>query len=129
MPRFFFHLISPGVYDVDDTGCEFPSVEAAYLEAHSAAVEMIGEMLSDRRDPNRFQFEIFDEENRFMVELPFSDILRPQALGGGHLKIQQELQCQLRRSRRLHAEIRAELEKSRLVIESSRETLARAQAR
>lgn len=126
MPRFLFHLISPGAYDVDDIGCEFPNVEAAYLDAYAAAIEIIGEMLSDRRDPSRFQFEIFDEENRFMIELPFSEVLRPQALGTGHLKIQQDLQCQLRRGRKLRAEIRTELANSRAALESSRKILARA---
>ena len=128
MPNFFFHLVSSDLYDLDEIGCELPDVEAAYLEARAAAVEMIAEMLSSRRDPSCFQFEIFDAEGRFMIELPFSEVLNPQSQGAKNLGVRSSLQSQISRSRKLHGEISTELKKSRSILELSQRTLMRAQA-
>lgn len=58
MSQFFFHLVSPAGYDVDDVGSEFPTLELAYLDAHAAASEMCVEIIRDHGDPMRYQFEI-----------------------------------------------------------------------
>jgi len=71
MALFFFNFVSPEGYEVDEIGCEFPDVERAYLEAHEAAVEMIAAMMRDHREPTRYQFEIVDDQRRFLMDLPF----------------------------------------------------------
>ena len=129
MAHFFFHLVSPGHYDKDDIGSDLPDVEAAYLEAHQAAIEMIPEMLNDRRDPGQFQFEITDAEDRFLMELPFSEVMRPKVRSARPGGIRPLLQLHIEHGRRLQAEIRTELEKSRSVLAISRATLERSRAR
>src|SRR5215207_6775463 len=77
MPRYFFHLSAPGGYSPDDLGVEFAGIEAAYLGAYQAALDMSIEMLRDRVDPTRHSFEISDRAGHVLFELPFSEVMRP----------------------------------------------------
>jgi hypothetical protein len=128
MPRFFFHLVSTDGYSVDDIGGEFPSVEAAYMDAWQAALEMGCEMLRERRDPWHQQFEIVDEHGRFLMEVPFSEVMRPKGLTGRpRIGSAELLQC-VSRSRELRAEIKVELSAIKTVLETTRAALARSRA-
>lgn len=86
MPTFFFHLASPGRIGWDEIGCEFPSLEAAYLDAHRAAFDIGLEMIRDRVDPSDHCFQITDSEGRSLIDLPFIEALqlysRRQPTGG-----------------------------------------------
>jgi hypothetical protein len=77
MPIYFFHLISPEHSDVDETGCEFPNVEKAYLEGCQAALDISFEMLRSRRDPSALRFVVTNERGDVLFDLPFVEALRP----------------------------------------------------
>jgi hypothetical protein len=129
MPRFFFHLVSPGNYSVDEVGGEFCDVETAYLDAWQAALEMSFEMLKSRTDPSRHQFEIVDEEGRFLLEIPFSDVVRPAGRPLHNDGLHTQLRQHLRRNRDLRADLQAEFCKTRQVLETAHATLERARTR
>jgi hypothetical protein len=75
MAKFFFNFRQGKSYQVDDLGCEFESVEAAYLGAFSAAQDMWRELLIKRQDPLLCAFEVMDDEGRDLFTLPFVEIL------------------------------------------------------
>jgi hypothetical protein len=129
MPRFFFHLSSPETRSMDDVGGEFADVENAYLEAHRAALEIAFEMLRDHRDPNRFQFDIVDEQGRFLLDVPFSEVMRPRSRAICHSVILGKLRKNLRRSKELQLEIRNEFAQTQVVLESARATMKKSRAR
>jgi hypothetical protein len=128
MPRFFFHLVSPGSYDADDVGSEFCDVESAFLDAREAAIEMSAEMLKDQKDPTVHQFEIVDAEGRFLIELPFSEVIRPRTKPLNRDAARRVLDAQLQRGMRLKAEMQAVIEKTRGIMEQSRDVVRRSQA-
>jgi len=78
MPLYFFHLISPDARSADECGCELPNVESAYLEAYRAALELSFEMLQKRRDPSSLRFEVTNDSDQIVIELPFSEALHPE---------------------------------------------------
>jgi hypothetical protein len=125
MALFFFHLVSPNGYEVDEIGSEFPSMEMAYLEGHAAAAEMCTDIMRERQDPTRYQFEIFDDRGRFLIELLFSDIIRPNPVSAGRARIRPQLRAEIRRAGRLHDELRDELQRTRAALAECRATLAR----
>lgn len=128
MPRFFFHLVSPGSYEVDQEGSEFCSVESAFLDAREAAIDMSAEMLKDRMDPSRHQFEIVDAEGRFLIELPFSEVVWPRAMQANQQTARRALDVQIQRGKRLNAELQDEIAKSRRMLKQSRDLLRRSRA-
>jgi len=129
MPRFFFHLVSPGSYDVDEEGSEFSSVESAFLDAREAAIDMSAEMLKSRTDPSRHQFEIVDAEGRFLIELPFSEVVWPRAILASQQVVRRAVDAQIQRGKRLNAELQDEIVKSRRMLNQSRDLLRRSWAR
>ncbi|MBV9990335.1 MAG: hypothetical protein JOZ72_03500 [Alphaproteobacteria bacterium] len=75
MAKYFFNFRQGASYQVDDQGCEFDSVEEAYLGAFTAAQDMWRELLIKRQDPLLCTFEVMDEEGRDLFSLPFVEIL------------------------------------------------------
>jgi hypothetical protein len=75
MGRFFFDLRNGSVLERDELGLELPDVEAAYLEAHRAAIDIWSEACREGRKPDYRCFEIRDSEGRVVVELPFTEAL------------------------------------------------------
>jgi hypothetical protein len=128
MALFYFNLVSPDGYEVDEIGSEFSSVEQAFLEAHAAAVEMSAEMMRDRRDPTRCQFEIVDSQHRFLIDLPFSEVIRPRVVSAAHAETRSKIQVALRHGCRLRGEIKTELESSKSALAACRTTLARSRS-
>lgn len=125
MAQFFFNLVSPGRFETDEIGCELPDIEAAYLEGRMAAVEISAEMLRNHCDPTRHQFEIVDDQGRFLMELPFSEVLWPRATAASHAEIRPKLRAAIQRGQKLRGEIREELKKSRTALAASRAVMAR----
>jgi hypothetical protein len=123
MPRFFFHLRSPGKYSKDDVGSDFLDVEHAYLDAHQCALEMSFEMLRDHQDPHHFQFDITDEEGGLLLDLPFSEVLRPGARHMRHNSILAELRKNIQRAKVLQSEIRGEFARTQVALQTARETI------
>jgi uncharacterized protein DUF6894 len=135
MPRFFFDFTSGRTIEADDIGTEFPSLEEAYLDACRSALEMSFEKLRVRCDPNLDSVEILDAERHSLMQVPFSDVLRPKP---PRLPSAQDLcnqqsckqlieSCnqQLVRGKRLKAEIGAELRKMRTTSSAIRASLER----
>jgi hypothetical protein len=129
MPRFFFHLKSPGNYSEDGVGDEFADVETAYLEAHHSALEISFEMLRDRRDPHGFQFDIVDEQGSLMLDLPFSEVLKPGPRPVRPSPILAEIRKSVERAKELQSEIRHEFARTRVALETARATIKKSRSR
>jgi hypothetical protein len=79
MPRFFFNLSSQGNFSPDDTGTEFSSLEAAYLDTCEAILDIAVEKLRAGQNPAKDAFEIADEQGNVLMEVPFSEVFWPAA--------------------------------------------------
>ena len=75
MPWFYFHLRSPEGLDRDQIGLDLPSVEAAYLEACHTVPEMSVDFVRRKVDPTRYAFEITDDGDTLLMEVPFAEVL------------------------------------------------------
>ncbi|MCJ2021769.1 hypothetical protein MKK84_30895 [Methylobacterium sp. E-065] len=75
MPWFYFHLRSPEGLNRDDIGLEFPSMEAAYLEACHTVPEMSADIVRKKANPARHAFEITDDSGALLIEVPFTEVL------------------------------------------------------
>jgi hypothetical protein len=127
MPHFYFHLVSPGAYDVDDCGSDFPDTDAAYLDAHATALEISFELLRGNRDPHRYQFEIVDECGHFLMEVHFSDVLRSKR-PVTHTDVVADLRRKMHRCAQLRRELTASMEETQSALRTARATLARARS-
>ncbi len=78
MPRFFFHFTSQDQVGRDDVGTVFPSLEAAYLDAYEAVLEISFAKLRAHDDPTDDGIEIADEDGRMLMHISFSETLRPR---------------------------------------------------
>ena len=130
MPRFFFDFSSGGTVVADDVGTEFPSLEDAYLDACQSALEISFEKLRSRSDPNLDSVEILDARRQSLMQVPFSDVLRPKPAGSPArqdqcTEIVSSYQQQLTRGKRLKAEIREELRKMQTTFGAIRANLER----
>lgn len=77
MARYFFHLVTPSSYSVDDIGTDFESAEAAFLCAHETAIDMSVDMMRDHEDPSWYSFEIADAKQQVLFTLPFLEATHP----------------------------------------------------
>lgn len=75
MTRFFFNFRQDASYAVDDVGCEFKTVEEAYLSAMNAARDMWRDLLFRRENPLGCSFEVTDRSGNNLFSLPFSEVL------------------------------------------------------
>jgi hypothetical protein len=75
MGLFYFNFRQGSSFSVDEEGCEFPSVEDAYLGAVRAAQEMWSELLLRREDPLVCAFVVTDRERKELFTLTFSEVL------------------------------------------------------
>jgi len=130
MPLFFFDFSSGGTVVADDIGTEFPSLEEAYLDACQSALEMSFEKLRIRNDPNLDSVEILDARRQLLMEVPFSDVLRPKpsrcpGTQDQCAEIVSSYQEKLMRGKRLKAEIGEELTKMQATFGAIRGNLDR----
>jgi hypothetical protein len=123
MPRFFFNFASPGNYELDDIGGDFEDVESAYLDAHQAALEIAFEMLREHCDPTPYKFDIVDNLGRFLLDIPFSEVMRPGSRPVHHSAILTKVRESLHRNKELQYEIRNQFAQTRVVLESARATM------
>ncbi|WP_024519373.1 hypothetical protein [Bradyrhizobium sp. Tv2a-2] len=134
MPRFFFNLHSHGGFSADETGTEFSSLDAAYLDTCDAILDMAIEKLRAHRNPANDMFEIADERGNVLMEVTFSEILSPAAatkrpMNLETVRIFDSCRRHAARSLGLTAEIRAEFEQVRNTFCDIRANLARITAR
>ena len=128
MPRFFFDLAGPGGVERDDLGVMFAGVEAAYVDACRAALEISVDMLRERRDPGRHRFEVRDERTALVLEIPFTEVLQPGGAAAAPSRphrLHRQIEATVGRSRRLRAEVNAELVRARFALETAQATLRR----
>lgn len=75
MAHFFFHFCDGEGRARDELGLELESVEQAYLEAFETARTMWPELLAARCDPFDCQFEVTDESDAVLFQLPFRELV------------------------------------------------------
>ena len=76
MPTFYSHIWLGEIYVEDPEGGEYPSLEAAWLDAVLSAKHIISEALrtgTPLRCALNWTFEITDEEGRRVALLPFEE--------------------------------------------------------
>ena len=125
MPLFYFDLATPGGLERDDLGVVFPGVEAAYVDACRAALEMSVDMLRERQDPGHHCFEVRDERAVLVLEIPFTEVLQPRRRVAAPHRLHRQIEATVRRSRQLRAEVHAELVRARRGLETAQKTLQR----
>ncbi len=125
MSRFFFHLCGPAGFSRDEEGIEFATLEEAYLDLWKAAVEMSVDALRQHRDPSRDRFELWDEEGRFLLDLPFSEVIKAGASGPRPpmRDLQSRLLAGVKRAHALHADLASGFEEALQSLETARTTL------
>jgi hypothetical protein len=129
MPRFFFHFTSQDEIGRDDIGTVFPSLEAAYLDAYVAMLEISFEKLRAHEDPTNDGVEIADEDGRMLMYIPFLETLRPrqkviQADRHATSRAIQACQRQMLRSHTLWSELQIEFAKTQHTFRSIQAKLA-----
>lgn len=106
MPRFYFDLATSERFERDTVGASFATVEKAYLDACRAVIDISGELLRERKDPSRYQFEIRDTGGQVVWELPFSEVLQPgRTVRLRQIEAYDRLRQTLDRNRKLRSEL------------------------
>jgi len=132
MSRYFFNFRQGTTYSIDEEGCDFDSMEEAYLAAFRAAQDMWRDLLVARQDPLLCAFEITDSAGRELILLPFGEVL--EACRGNkvvtplkpHNAAFHEALEGNRRTRRLMSEISSVLGDARATLRETAVLLARA---
>jgi len=91
MSKYFFHLRVGASLQIDDTGLELSDSYQAYLEACRSMPRLADEMLAQGKDPLQCRFEIADEHNQRLFEIPFAELaleLRNSALAPNFVSAQ-----------------------------------------
>lgn len=76
MPRYYFHLSSPGERLTDEQGMVLPDTEAAWYQAVRHARELIRGELHLGTSWDGQAIEIADDEGAPLDRLPLADIAR-----------------------------------------------------
>ncbi len=132
MPHFFFDLHSPTDIEIDETGLHFDALEIAYIDVCRAIIDISAEMMKEQRDPQRFVFSIRDRDGRVVFEVPFREVLQPGLTippppqRPPPMKVLGEA---LARAHVLKAELKAELDGAKAMIQAVSATLRRNQTR
>jgi hypothetical protein len=131
MPLFFFNHTSTNYVNVDDTGTEFPSLEAAYLDTCNAILEIAFEKLRTRDDPAHDAFEILGERGNVLLTIPFSEVLRPGEPNKRPIPLDSPAASSLRLMERhqvLKAALREEFKRTELEFRAVKANMARLDA-
>lgn len=128
MQRYYFDYRQAGQLTPDTVGCDFATIEDAYLEAFKAAREMWAELLGQRRDPRRCSFEIRDGSGNLLFTLPFGEVLescRDYLVGKPTiLETFRDSMATMRYFRQQHSEFLREMENARTALRESAELIA-----
>ncbi|CDZ29109.1 hypothetical protein NOJ05_00235 [Neorhizobium galegae] len=76
MPRYYFHVRTAGVLEIDPDGTEFATPALAYDEAVKGAREMMGEKVAKGEIVDGETFEITSESGEVIAILPFKSVVR-----------------------------------------------------
>jgi hypothetical protein len=119
MPRFYFHYWTGERYEVDEIGLEFEDVGRAYLDAYDAAKSMSIETERAGADPSDMRFDIVDRRGKFVLQIPFTEVLGVAARPG---------RAERRPRSQLRAEVRDLMTRARQTLAASRDLVARSRA-
>lgn len=75
MPQFYFHLCTPKGLERDRVGLDWPSLDAAYLEACRTIPGLCADLLHEGTAPLACAFVICDAAGSALMEVPFSERL------------------------------------------------------
>ena len=129
MPHYFFNLAGKdGYYSADEDGVAFRDVEAAYLDVHRAILDISFDMLRARRDPASLRFEVTDQTGVIVLDVPFTEVLRPGRMPRDPLSEQfrVDLKREMQRSQTLKADLSQQIADAHVTIEKTRQLLSRA---
>jgi hypothetical protein len=128
MRRYYFDFRQDAQLTHDNLGCEFPSIEDAYLEAFNAAREIWVELLRQRRDPRHCSFEVHDGAGSLLFVLPFWEVLescRNYPRGKSTLlETFRESMDTVRHISRVHDEFVQQMESARQTLRESAKLIA-----
>ena len=133
MPKFHFNLISDsGGFTPDEVGLEFDTLDDAYLDVFRAILDISFDMLKARKDPHNHSFNIADPAGVVLLEVPFSEALRPSRLGkpapAAPECLIETVSANRRRHRALKADLSDQLSRARLTVEATKLLLSRSRA-
>ena len=77
MPIFHLHFCDGRQTFPSDVGIEFPDLEKAYLQVCVAIPDIARDLLLKRQDPLGASYIITDGAGRFLMTVPFTDVLSP----------------------------------------------------
>ncbi len=75
MPRYYFHIMSPGTCLPDEVGVELPDVDHVRTEAQQGARDIMAEDLRAGRTVDHQAFEVRDQAGELVFALTFRDML------------------------------------------------------
>lgn len=126
MPRYFFNFLGGVDSAADEVGCEFGSLDLAYLDAYQSMVRIGADLLLEQKDPSYQRIEITDEVGTILMTLPFDDVFRRRASRRAPPFDNTRLKSQIESSRRLGTDIRAACAEARASVAAARATIGRA---
>ena len=129
MPNYFFNLAGKdGYYSADEEGLSFGDIDAAYMDVNRAILDMSFDMLRTRRDPSEFRFEITDKDGTIVLDVPFSEVLRPHRAPRYPIseQVHASIAHEMQRSKVLKADLSLQIANAHVTIEKTKQILARA---
>ncbi len=76
MAKYFFHLRTDVILELDEVGADFESDELAVLDASNAVREMVLDAVVSGETPLVQQFEITSVDGLIISILPFKAVIR-----------------------------------------------------
>lgn len=128
MPHFYFNFLGGEDNAADEFGCEFESLDLAYLDAYQSMVRIGADLLLEQKDPSNQRIEITDGSGTILMVLPFDDVFRRRSSRRPAVPASDRLRIQPESSRRLGDDIRAACIEARASVAAARATLVRASA-
>lgn len=126
MPRFFFNFLGDADSAADNVGCEFATLDLAYLDAYQSMVRIGADLLLEQKDPSVQRIEITDDGGVILMTLPFDEVFRRRVKRRSTSSVSAGLRTQIESSRRLGSDIRNACAEARASVAAARATLGRA---
>src|SRR3954470_10096396 len=106
----------------DEHGDDLPDVETAYLNAFAAARELWTMTLARRDDPTAYNFEVMDDDGRFLFTLPLSAVFDATRTGRKRLG-RSDIQALLNKNRALRDSLVEQIAKTRSNLDRTHDLL------
>ena len=128
MPQFFFHYHSPQGVTRDEIGCDFQTLEHAYVDAYRSAVDLGAEMLKAHKNPASHRIEIANTQGEMLMELRFDEIFRRERVSWSYTSQALVFRERLQKFYMLRDEMNTMCIVARANVEKAHEVLRRARA-